>query len=69
MQPLLSLLNHENTMNTSNILIVGLCACTFLSCKDAEPPAPILPVPTPEQVAWQKNGKLCFCTFRTEYVQ
>lgn len=50
-------------MNTSNILIVGLCACTFLSCKDAEPPAPILPVPTPEQVAWQKMENYAFVHF------
>ena len=50
-------------MNTSNILIVGLCACTFLSCKDVEPPAPILPVPTPEQVAWQKMENYAFVHF------
>ena len=50
-------------MNASNILIVGLCACTFLSCKDAEPPAPILPVPTPEQVAWQKMENYAFVHF------
>ena len=50
-------------MNASNILIVGLCACTFLSCKDAEPPAPILPVPTPEQVVWQKMENYAFVHF------
>ena len=41
-------------MNTKNLLITGMFAGLFLSCKEVEPPAPVLPVPTPEQIKWQK---------------
>ena len=37
-------------MNTKNLLITGMFAGLFLSCKEVEPPAPVLPVPTPEQI-------------------
>ena len=46
-------------MNTKNLLITGMFAGLFLSCKEVEPPAPVLPVPTPEQIR----------AFRVEHIQ
>lgn len=50
-------------MNTKSLLITGLFAGMFLSCKEAEPPAPIFPVPTPEQIEWQKMENYAFVHF------
>ena len=53
----------ENNMNTKNLLITGMFAGLFLSCKEVEPPAPVLPVPTPEQIKWQKMENYAFVHF------
>ena len=50
-------------MNTKNLLITGMFAGLFLSCKEVEPPAPVLPVPTPEQIKWQKMENYAFVHF------
>ena len=50
-------------MNTKNLLITGMFAGLFLSCKEVEPPAPVLPVPTPEQIKWQKMENYAFAHF------
>lgn len=50
-------------MNMKHILITVFCASLLLSCKEVAPPAPVLPVPTPEQVAWQKMENYAFVHF------
>ena len=50
-------------MNTKNLLITGMFAGVFLSCKEVEPPAPALPAPTPEQIKWQKMENYAFVHF------
>lgn len=50
-------------MNTKNLLITGMFAGLFLSCKEIEPPAPVLPVPTPEQIKWQRMENYAFVHF------
>lgn len=51
-------------MKTRNLLLAGMMAGLLLpSCKEAEPPAPVLPVPTPEQVEWQKMENYAFVHF------
>ena len=47
-------------MNKKNLLIAGMFAGLFLSCNEAEPPTPVLPVPTPEQIEWQKMENYAF---------
>ena len=50
-------------MNTKNLLITGMFAGLFLSCKEIEPPTPVLPVPTPEQIKWQRMENYAFVHF------
>lgn len=52
-------------MNVKSFLIIGsLLGAIFLSaCKEIEPPTPILPVPTPEQIEWQKMETYAFVHF------
>ena len=44
-------------------LVVCLSLVHFTSCQEAEAPAPVLPVPTPEQVAWHKMETYAFVHF------
>lgn len=51
-------------MKTRNLLLAGMMTGLLLSsCKEAQPPAPILPVPTPEQIEWQKMENYAFVHF------
>ncbi|MDL2255964.1 alpha-L-fucosidase [Parabacteroides sp. OttesenSCG-928-K15] len=50
-------------MKKTNIAAFILCAWLCFSCETATPPAPVLPVPTPEQVDWQKLEQYAFVHF------
>lgn len=49
--------------NLKSSLLLGLGLSSFFSCKEATPPAPILPIPTPRQVAWHKMETYAFVHF------
>lgn len=50
-------------MKNSLSLFLGIGLCSLLSCKEATPPAPVLPVPTPAQVAWHQMETYAFVHF------
>lgn len=50
-------------MKNNSLLLVGLGLCTLLSCQEATPPTPLLPVPTPAQVEWHKMETYAFVHF------
>lgn len=50
-------------MKNSLSLLVGIALCSLFSCKEATPPAPVLPVPTPAQVAWHQMETYAFVHF------
>lgn len=50
-------------MKNSLSLLLGIGLCSLLSCKEATPPEPVLPVPTPAQVAWHQMETYAFVHF------
>ncbi len=52
-------------MNIKKLLVLGCMTATWCACDHGvtEAPAPILPTPTPEQVAWHKTEMYAFVHF------
>ena len=50
-------------MNKTSILTGCLCAALMTSCQNVKAPEPVLPVPTPEQIEWQKKETYAFVHF------
>ena len=50
-------------MEVREILTAGLCAAMAAACTQVPAPEPILPVPTSEQIAWQKIEYYAFVHF------
>lgn len=49
--------------STNSLLLFGLGLSVLLSCKEANPPAPVLPIPTPEQIEWHRMETYAFVHF------
>lgn len=50
-------------MKKNTSLLLGLAGFLLASCQEVAPPAPVLPVPTPAQVAWHKMETYAFVHF------
>ena len=50
-------------MNKKTLLAAGLCSGIFCACQKADAPVPILPIPTAEQIEWQKMETYAFVHF------
>ena len=50
-------------MNFRTLLQLNILCLALISCKEAPAPLPVLPIPTPEQVAWQKMETYAFVHF------
>ena len=50
-------------MNFRTLLQLNVLCLALISCKEAPAPLPVLPIPTPEQVAWQKMETYAFVHF------
>ena len=50
-------------MKNISLIATGICALLMSSCKPVEAPAPLYPVPSPEQIEWQKKETYAFVHF------
>lgn len=50
-------------MNFKSLFILGLAAGALASCKNTPAPEAIMPIPTPEQIEWQKMETYAFVHF------
>lgn len=50
-------------MKKISLATIGLLSSVFTACSDVKAPAPIYPVPTPEQIEWQKRENYAFVHF------
>ena len=56
-------------MNTKNLLITGMFAGLFLSCKEVEPPRTCFAGSDAGADQMAENGELCIRAFRVEHIQ
>ena len=47
----------------NSCILSGIGLLTLFACEEAAPPAPVLPIPTPEQVEWHKLETYAFVHF------
>lgn len=50
-------------MKKNTSFLLGLAGCLLASCQEVAPPQPVLPVPTPAQMAWHKMETYAFVHF------